>query len=224
MNLTIFATALRERLSNRIRIGFLAFLVMVEIVKNLGSSTLPEPSITTLYGLILGGTIVSGDVASGVLHLVWSRPVSRTSYCLAKWGALATATWLASLVGFGIALATGHGATLDVIGQAVLARLAAAVGIAAVLVLFSSLLPRLGDVALWVALELVVLNIGQWLSPDLYPATCYLASVVSTILWPASSFATADVVSGAVAYLSTVVGSLALASLVLARKELSYAD
>lgn len=224
MNFAIFLNTIRERLTNRVRIGFLTLLVTVEIVKNIGANELPSPSTTTLYGLVLGGTIISGDVASGVLHLVWSRPVARASYCLAKWAALTATTFAVSVIGLAVALAAGGGVPLAAGAVAVAERLASAAGVAAVLVLFSAVLPRLGDVALWGSLALIVVNVEQWLKPDRFPVTCYAASAVGSLLWPETVFANSPPIQASLVYASTVVGALALASVALARREVSYAD
>jgi ABC-2 type transport system permease protein len=64
--------------------GFLGYFGFIDIVAFLGF----------LFCAVIGPELVSRDLRSGVLPLYFSRPLTRSDYALAKWGAMVSALWL----------------------------------------------------------------------------------------------------------------------------------
>lgn len=228
MNWAVFIVTVRERLSNRVRVGFLAFIACVELVNVIGSGALGLGWPSQFYVLILGGGILSGDVASGVLQLVFARPVKRAHYALAKFAALAALSIAVTLavLATGVAALAAQGAPpgLGDVASNAATRVVTAVGLSAVLVAFSALLPRLGDVALWAGLSILCLNLEEWLDPKLWPTVMALERQLRAVLWPGITLASSNGAAAAVTYLSTVTLALAIACVVVSRREVSYAD
>ena len=46
-----------------------------------------------LFCAVIGPELVSRDLRSGVLPLYFSRPLTRSDYAMAKWGAMVSALW-----------------------------------------------------------------------------------------------------------------------------------
>jgi hypothetical protein len=183
--------------------------------------------------LILGSGMIGSDVSSGVLQLLFARPVRRVDYVLSRW--LATAVLAAGLaliqliVGY-LILAARHEtvphpvAALSLAGQ----HVSMAFGSASVLVALSSLVPGLGDLALYLRLFLV-----SGLTQMLGTATRFkffgplgdeMFSTLAPQLDLAPLFGGSPYWYDIVSYASTVTLGLLLATLVMNRRELSYAS
>src|SRR5512140_2374400 len=90
MNLDVCVATLRERLSNPIRLaallGFALFPIPIALVD-------PRPnSSASFFHPLIAVTLASGilglDISSGVLALVFTRPVARRVYALSKWASV----------------------------------------------------------------------------------------------------------------------------------------
>ena len=99
MNVTLVSALLRQRLASPMRM----FILFALTVPALGISALTGAFAPVVGGgywfaLVLAAGAIGQDVSSGVLHLTFARPVTRSSYVLSRWGAAAAG-------GFALALA-----------------------------------------------------------------------------------------------------------------------
>jgi ABC-type transport system involved in multi-copper enzyme maturation permease subunit len=220
----VFATW-RERLSRPV-----ALIVCVLIcIATTGSAVtaarvLQDPTVP--LALILGAGSIGRDVSSGVLALLLTRPVVRTTYVVAKWtavSALVVALGCLTVAAQAILLHwRGDDVTVRELSETLFGSLTSGVGLVSVLVLFSALLPGLADIGLWVALTLVGFVVQRLLPIRVH--TEWHAFLQPTLGWAATFGATPISWFGLTSYLSTVMLCLCLAALALNRKEISYAS
>ena len=234
MNPTLITAFLRQRMTSPIRLVFLfasaAFpLMFVAVAPATGFASLQG---SFFFALIFGAGMIGQDTASGVLQLLFARPVRRDVYALSRWFAasLAAATVAVLQVGIAALIMTSRGAapTMAAVGIAWGNHVTSAFGATAPLLLFSALVPGLGDLGLLVLLYLtssIVQSVGGMMHAG---ALANVAQIVHDSLDPTIDFARVVGSSTSwyqiVAYLSTVTLSLALAIIVMNRKELSYAS
>ena len=235
MNLTLLLATRRQRLMSPIRVVLLGALFGVPL---LGVAFVHGAGLSILgdsMGLVLLFAVgmIGQDVSSGVLQLLFARPVGRPEYVWSRW--LATGLAAAAVRGLQVALAV---ALLSARGEAPPAQQAAlfatqgvleCFGLAAVFALLSSLVGGAGDLALFFlgsigggimgmaggALQQPLLTrVGTELVGFMFPKPdlALLVSASPLPLFPIAS------------YLSTVALCLALAMVVMNRKELSYAS
>jgi ABC-type transport system involved in multi-copper enzyme maturation permease subunit len=233
MNSVIVLNTLREHFSTTYIIIIFLLLpvssIMMELFSKVPSFT--NPNSLSLMAWILGTGIDGSEIRSGVLQLVFVRPLTRSEYVWSKYFALLSivfsfsfAMWIATCISF-LFLKS------EFIFQTAFTNLADhlifAVGIAAVIVLFSCLLKGHGDIGLAVLLYLMVpvlSQTGRYFSFDLLVR----ASVeLERFLNP--SFSVRMFESGIwwfaiFSYFSTITLCLTLAIILLNRKELSYAE
>ena len=215
----------RERLSRRMAL-ILCVLICVATSGSAvtASHVLQDP--TTVLALILGAGSVGRDVSSGVLALLLTRPLARSTYLLAKWTAVT-----AAVAGLGCLTLVAQAVLLrwrgvDITGGelwgAVFSSLTGAAGLASVLALLSVLLPGFADVAAWAALNVVGFLLQHWLPIRVH--TEWRGLVQPTLGWTSTFGATPISWFGLTTYLSNVTICLCLAALALNRKEISYAS
>jgi ABC-type transport system involved in multi-copper enzyme maturation permease subunit len=186
--------------------------------------SLQDPAVALV--LILGAGSVGRDVSSGVLALLLTRPVVRTTYLVAKWSAVSAA--VTTLAGAALVAQTLilRSKGVDISGGelwgALFGSLTSAAGLAAVLVLFSVLVPGVADVGVWVGLSLIGSLLQRAL--PLRAATEWHDFLQPTLSWSATFGATPISWFGLTSYLSTVTLCLCLGALALNRKEISYAS
>jgi ABC-type transport system involved in multi-copper enzyme maturation permease subunit len=215
----------RERLSRPIALIVCA-LVCAGVTGSAitADHTLQDP--TLVLGLILAAGSVGRDVSSGVLALMLTRPLVRTTYILAKWTAVSTA-----VAAFGCATLAVQAILLrtrgvDISGgelwRAAFTSATTAAGLVAVLSLFSVLVAGVGDIAVWVALNLLGFLAQRFLPLRVH--TEWRSLLQPTLGWDATFGATPISWFGLTSYLSTVTLCLFLAALALNRKEISYAS
>lgn len=155
MNIDVCVAALRERVSNPIRVaailGFVLFPIPIALVD-------PRPdSSASFFHPLLAVTLASGvlglEFSGGVLALVFTRPVSRRTYALSKWAAVTAATAALSVAQFlavVLILRLRHGLfDAEAFGPRLAERIVAAAGTSAVLLLLSALGSGLSDLAMW---------------------------------------------------------------------------
>jgi len=215
----------RERLSRPVVVALCGLLCAAQTAFAVsGSHDLEDPVL--VLALILGAGSIGRDLSSGVLALLFARPIVRTTYVIAKWtavslaaGTLGCATLIVQAVllrsrGIDISAAELFGAAF--------ASLSTACGIASVLVLLSALLPGVADIAAWVGLGLI-----GYLSQRALPLRVseeWRALIQPSLGWSSTFGATPIAWSAIAAYLSTVTLCLCLAALVINWKEISYAS
>jgi ABC-type transport system involved in multi-copper enzyme maturation permease subunit len=235
VNPTLVTTLWLQRLSSPVRVALLAMLSGMPL---LAALFMPGAGLSPLGGaqglmLTLGAGMIGQDVSSGVLQLLCARPVRRSEYVLSRWLGVALAGVALSLVQLAIAcgLLALRGAPPS--PQSVVlfgaGRLLECFGIAAVLALFSSLIGGLGDLAIYLLVNLgagIVQMAGQmkrWLWVDRLGAEL-LGALTPSIDLPRQIAASPMPWYPIVAYASTVMLCLALAIVAVNRKELSYAS
>lgn len=234
MNATLVRSFLRQRLTSPLRLvmlgfGFVSPLGIVAFTKQLGTL---EGS-PAWFALILAAGAIGQEVSSGVLTLTFARPVTRPAYVLSRWagaGGFAAALGLAQLAAGLMAIAARGGPlppgaeVAALVLECVIVSLAAS----AFMVMLSSFVNGLGDVALWaMGMALsgfagLVAQARDWAVLGRIAQEAQLALMPSLRLgW---LFGAGDANPYALlAVLSTLAASLAVAVWVVNRKELSYA-
>ena len=226
---------LRQRLQSPLRVLLIGFMfvstLMVAMVTKQIAVLAGAPVV---FALVLAAGAIGQEISSGVLTLTFARPVTRTTYVLSRWlGAAGFAAALglaqAALALMAIAARSGPAPTAAEVGALALECVLSAAGGAAVMVMLSSFVNGLGDVALW-ALGSVTGGIaglaGQaqgW--PALVRAAAELDLTLNPKLELGWLFGLGDPHPYAlIAVLSTTAAGLAVAAWVVNRKELSYAS
>jgi hypothetical protein len=229
----LVSSLLRQRLASPLRVFILLALTLPALGLAVLSGTLaPVVGGGYWFALVLAAGAIGQDVSSGVLHLTFARPVTRPAYVLERWLAAAGGAFALALARLllAAALLAARGASpapaellAAVIEDAVMASVAAAV-----MVMLSSLVSGLGDVALFtmtsIALQVghLVAQMKHWMLADRV-----LVELQRTIkpelgfLWLSGH--AGQPWSPYVAAASTVTLALAIAIVVVNRKELSYA-
>lgn len=235
MSLTLVLAALRQRFTSPIRLVLLLLLGWMPMLQVLLAPRVGFAALGDCYflALTLAAGMIGQDLSSGTLQLLLARPVTRAQYVFSRWGAIAAGSVLVvvlqTLCVAAIVLVRGAPVPWDqaalYLGNSVLL----ASGVAAVMALLSSLASGIADLGLLLLVFLtaqVLEKVGMfkswgWLergAGELLRALkpgLDLAALVhgGPAVWPAVA-----------AYLSTVTLCLALAVLVMNRRELSYAS
>ncbi|MCY1075939.1 hypothetical protein [Archangium lansingense] len=129
------------------------------------------PEETFLLPLALGLAAIGRDASEGLLPVLLTRPLRRSTYVLSHWAALGTvgSVWalLHLLLQWGlISASTPHPPlTLEVLYNA-LSRVSLCFGMAATLVCFSTRLPAWGNVLLWGVLYFIAERVLPGLGKD----------------------------------------------------------
>ncbi len=230
----VFAT-LRQRFTSPLR---LLMLVLLGWTPMLAIVVIPQTGFAPLtdcyfLALVLAAGMIGQDISSGTLQLALARPLTRGQYVVSKWIAVSIGTVFVVLLQAGVAalvMSLRHvpvpwNEAALVVGNGVLL----AFGTAAVMALLSSLVPGFGDLGLLFLVFFsaqILAGVGAMKS---WPTLVRAADELQRVLKPQLDLAFLaqggptpwlDVVS----YLSTVTLCLALAVMVMNRRELSYAS
>jgi ABC-type transport system involved in multi-copper enzyme maturation permease subunit len=233
MNPTLVAAFLRQRLTSPIRLALLGlfFALPVLTATFMRTGLAPLGDSNTLVMIFAAG-MIGQDVSSGVLQLLFARPVRRWEYVFSRWMAVGGAATIVGLLQVlaASALLAARGAAPEPGDVAMFAahRVLECFGLAAVFAMLSSLVGGVGDLGLYLvgtlvaAIAQMVAQFQGWaflarassewmafLTPKL--DLSQLAGASSVPLFPIAS------------YLSTVALSLCLAVVFVNRKEFSYA-
>jgi hypothetical protein len=224
MNTTLMWATWRERFSRRVPIILLAVVALWGLT---GAGMQRAPSDMTIgFALILGAGLVGRDVSSGSLALLLTRPVRRSEYLLSRWFAASLAAGAAGLLELGLQYVLVRARSGAVSGVTLVYDCAEAItlafGVTAALAFLSTLVRGIGDLGVWLVALLVAAlaepagaaRLGQELHHLLVPHVDWAQALDAR---PISWFPV-------VSYFSSVTLFLALAILVLNRKELSYAS
>ena len=234
MNFDVSKATLRERFSNPIRLatllGFALFPLPIALVD-------PRPnSSASFFHPLLAVTLASGilglEFSSGVLALMFTRPISRRAYALSKWLAVtATAVILSifQLVAVLLILRLRHGSfDPEALGPQLVERVLAAAGTCAVLLLLSALGSGLSDLAVWGLASVAAQTfrtIGFVNRDDFWTR---LGESLQFLLAPGWGMASGTSPSVSLPDLLAAVGitaaALGLAVWVLERREVTYAE
>lgn len=234
MNLTLMSYTLRQRLLQPARLVLLlaAFsfpLMFAMLARGMGLSMLAGGHA---FALILGAGLLGSDISAGVLQLLFARPVTRTEYVMSRWLAVAAgaATLAVLQIAIGATLLAGAGATFTpaAVATQMLEQALDAFGMTSVLLLFSSMLPGIGDVVALVCTQIAGAIFGAIGGFMHSPVLARAGREIQTFVQPEFSWAAAFAASQPgwfhlASYLSTVTLGLAIAVLVTNRRELSYA-
>jgi ABC-type transport system involved in multi-copper enzyme maturation permease subunit len=234
MNSTIFVTTLRQRFSSRTRLLLVAAVFFLPIgfsalARELGTQAARSG---VAFAFLLGAGILGQETASGVYQLLFVRPIRRWEYVVSRWLAVvagASALTLLQLALICLVVAS-HGlpSTRELMVQAT-EQVLAVIGIASVILLYSSFLTGVGDV-LGIVLTFISAQIlgaiGQFRQSDVLIRT---GAEVLRFVNPEVAIGPMTVGGGIpwfdlVSYLSTVTLCLAVAVWVLNRREISYAS
>ena len=234
MNPTLMFAFWRQRLASPVRVVILAALVFVPLllvvfVRGIGFRALGD---AFALAMVFAVGMIGHDVSTGVLQLLFARPVRRWEYVTSRWLAVAAGAGAVSLsqvlLAWMLMSLRGADPGLEAVADFAVGRLFEVFGVAAVMTLLSSLVGGYGDLALYAMLSIgsgIAIMVGQATGSDV---TLWIAGQVSAFLTPrvepahlaGAAFSGHAVVS----YLSTVSICLLLAVASVNRKELSYAS
>jgi ABC-type transport system involved in multi-copper enzyme maturation permease subunit len=235
MNPTLLLGFARQRLTSPVRLVFLAFMVFLPLLLALVAPGVGLQAFKDISGLVLvfAAGAIGQDVSSGVLHLLMARPVSRTEYVLNRW---LGASLLAGLVvlfqfGMGVMILTARGAPpgMNEAGLLLGEHLLRCFGMSAVIVLFSSFMGGIGDVGVYfitlfssfITTQIATLMHRGWLQRMGEEVQGFLGATIPLTGLQQGEPVTAFAI---VSYVSTIALCLALAIVILNRKELTYAS
>jgi ABC-2 family transporter len=235
VNLTLVTTLWQQRLTSPVRLAILAMLAGMPL---LGIAFMPGAGLALLgnaQGLVLtlGAGMIGQDLSSGVLQLLFARPVRRPEYVVSRWlgvGAAAAAIGLLQLaIACGVLAGRGAAPAAQEIVLFGAGRLLESLGTAAVMALFSSLVGGFGDLGIYLLVNMgagivqMAGQVKQW--PWLASAGAEIGgALMPTIDLVRLVAATPMPWFPIVSYASTVMLCLALAIVAVNRKELSYAS
>ena len=235
MIVTTMLTLARQRVNSPMRmilaVAFFGFGVIgVLFTGSIGGLARGQMSA---FAFLAAAGLIGQEVSSGVLTLAFARPMRRAEWVVGRWlGASAVA---AALIVLQVLVATAvsvmrHGdPTFQLVALKLLDGVLASVGLCAVLTMFSSLVPGLGDLGL--------LLLGTFLGGGLSAAGMHyqiswiaragteVQSFLNVGLDPAPFFGQGAISWFAVvSYFSTLAICLVVAIHAVNRKELSYAS
>jgi hypothetical protein len=224
----------RQRAMSPMRMVFLLMmftfpLLPLFVAPSMGFTTLQDARGLTL---IFAVGMIGQDVSSGVLQLLFARPVRRADYVLSRWAAVgiaAAALAIAQLLAAWVIL-TLRGAAPDpaMVELAMAQRTVEVAQLAAVIALFSALINGIGDLGLWFLAQLAggaLAVVAQWRH---WAWLGHVGDEIGHIVAPTINLA--GITSGVAGIeplalaLSTTTLALVLAILLVNRKELSYAS
>jgi len=232
MNVTLIRAFLRQRFTSPVRllILFAMFGFPLLFVHWSGLTILEGRGSACLLTLILAAGMIGQDVSSGVLQLLFARPVTRASYVLSRWAAVGMAGAGLAVLQYAIALALVPVRPLwSESLQHVIEMVLSAFGMAATVALPSALLPWLGDLAILFAISMVIqgLTLARFLRPNLPAVFLEIQNFLDGYLIPGLDLS--PIFAGAISwtdltsFLFTLSVSLLGAIWLVSRKELSYA-
>jgi ABC-type transport system involved in multi-copper enzyme maturation permease subunit len=234
VNKTIIVAMIRQRLESPLRMVILFMTMGLPLLTVAFAPGAGLSAVGNCYAavLVFAAGMIGQDLSSGTLQLLLARPVTRAEYVLSKWAGAAGGAIAVVLLQIIVvtALMAAHGVPPDVraAGLFLAGNVLLAIGVAAVMALLSTLVPGFGDLGLLVLAffsAIVMQGIG---SMKEWPAVTRAATEIQNFINPQLDLP--QLVHGPlpwlsiVSYLSTVTLSLALAIVVLNRRELSYAS
>ena len=196
---------------------------------------LTAPKELFLVVLGLGLASIGRDVSEGLLPVLLTRPLRRSSYVLGHWAALGTVAsfWalLHALFQWGLILGTSPAPPLiEELLYNMFGRVSLCFGMAAALVCFSTRLPAWGNILLWGVLYYVAERVLPGLGKDesvryAFVVRQYLLGLLMPELDFRQTFATSPISwFRLTTYLSNVSLLLLLGIHIFNRREVSYAS
>jgi ABC-type transport system involved in multi-copper enzyme maturation permease subunit len=226
VNLTLMSAFWRERFTSPVRLLLLFMFwstsLLISFVRR--PVTLPADDWTIWLTLILGAGVIGRDLSTGVLQLIFARPIQRWEYVISRWFALGTAVfglallaWLIT-VPFALAGGTKIGAALVRLVESYFI----AYGLGAVITGFSALLSGFGDLALWLVAGMFSMGLGMLGAFARQGWALTLSSELLFTLVPNFDF-DRGFYYNLVSWASTITVFLLLGVFAMNRRELSYA-
>jgi ABC-type transport system involved in multi-copper enzyme maturation permease subunit len=216
-----------------IRVSLFGVILLFVFLTAGSGGSFPLVHLTPLFVWILGAGIIGRDVASGVAHLLFTRPLSRPSYILTKWVSLTASVWvfqLSVLLVWTLGNLAGN-ATFDYdMGflQSIGLALWMAATLSSVVIFFSSILPGLGDIALLLYVHVVLGIFGIFALATQNEALQTILKGVFFTFWPGMQVSSAFAAHSE-HLLGYFIGEsllallfIALAILIFSRKDISY--
>jgi hypothetical protein len=233
VNTTLMLHFARQRLQSpqRLLLFFLAFAPPI-VMAGIAGSLAPVQAGAAMFALIFTAGAIGQDMSSGVLQLLFARPVARTTYVLSRWftGGLIGAVLGIAQTLLAVMAIMGRGGATDpsAILRLVLENAISGFGTAAVMVMLSSMVNGLGDVALWAAGLLTAQMLGLAAGAKQWQWLDRVASEMRAFLQPDLSlgwmFGNGDLSWAALLrFFAAIAVGLAVAVTLMQRKELSYA-
>lgn len=231
MNATLVFALLRQRLTSPVRLLLVLAWFCLTLVT---AAVMPMARFgpdDLVFVLILGAGMVGQDVSSGVLAGIFARPVRRAEYVTSRWLGVALGASALVLVecvlGFGVLALRGAGPGLGAMAAQTLGSIFRVFGLSAVLLFLSCCVNGLGDLALYAVAGLLfasLRSIGSHKSwSELERAGAEMLGFLGPRLDPGHLFGPEFSAFAVASYLSTITLCLALAIVLVNRKELSYA-
>ncbi|HEX8823830.1 MAG TPA: hypothetical protein VF794_28175 [Archangium sp.] len=195
----------------------------------------PPKETLFLIPLSLGLASIGRDISEGLLPVLLTRPLRRSSYVLSHWAALGTVAsfWALAhaLVQWGLIQNTSpHPPRLEELVYNALGRVSLCFGMAAALVCFSTRLPAWGNLLLWGVLYYLAERVLPGLGKDesaryAFTVRQYLLGVIMPHLDIRQTFASSPISwFRLTTYLSNVSLLLLLGIHVFNQREVSYAS
>lgn len=196
---------------------------------------LTDPKLFSLIVLALGLSSIGRDVSEGLLPVLLTRPLRRSSYVLGHWAALGTVAsfWalLHGLLQWGLILSTTPAPPrVEELLYNLFGRVTLCFGMAATLVCFSTRLPAWGNILLWGLLYYVAERVLPGLGKDesvryAFVVRQYLLGLLLPELDFRQTFAASPISwFRLTTYLSNVSLLLLLGIHIFNRREVSYAS
>ena len=233
MNRELIVAFWRQRGSSAFRMAFLLLLFGFPLLM---TAAMPGGGLGIVRDavgitMVLAAGMIGQDVSSGVLQLLFARPVRRSEYVLSRWLSVAIAAAAISVLQIALAwlIVNARGGTLETntVLLTMLQRVFEVIQITAVMAMLSSLAAGVSDLALWFAttvlgaiLQLAAQakgwawlgRVGAEIQRIVGPDVGLLALAGGTGGW-----------SDLVVTLSIAATALLIAVVLVNRKELSYA-
>ena len=235
MNLELIRNLLVQRFTSPGRIVFLAFIAGFPLLIVLAVPATGLSAVGTAINIVivLAAGMIGQDVSSGVLQLLLVRPIRRWEYVISRWLAVAFASAAVAFAQLACAWAIlalrGFAPEPQAVGELAVAHLISAFGGAATFALLSALVPAIGDLGIWAVGAILAqasqglgqLTHSEWATRGGQELERLLSPAVDLAgLFGRAPFPWYDVA----AVVSNLALCLALAVLLVNRKELSYAS
>jgi ABC-type Na+ efflux pump permease subunit len=231
VNATLILTLLRQRLRSPLRMILTFTFFSFPLLMAAGMPGAGLVPVDAVFVLILGAGMIGQDVSSGVLAGILARPVRRSEYVVSRWlgVALGASALVLVQVALGLAILELRGASPELAPLALKAAgsVLKVFGTSAVLLLLSCCVNGLGDLGLFLMGNLLAQGLkgaGAFKSwAWLERAGSELEGFLGAGLDPAQLSGAAFPAFALTSYLSTITLCVALAIVIVNRRELSYA-
>lgn len=236
MNPTLFASVLRQRLSSKVRLALLFCIFTLPLMVSLVIHGIGVQAVAWTggaYALILGAGVLGMETSSGVMQLLFARPVRRWEYVTSRWLGVACGASALAVVQLLCAWAiwTSQGTSPASTEVALIAAqlVINAFGTASVVLMFSSFVSGVGDVVALFLTQITGQMVGMVGQFRQSPAMIRTGEEISRFIGatvPLASFTSGHQVAWfeLVSYLSTISICVVVAVVMLNRREISYAS